>query len=160
MKRPAGRSIAFPLIGLIAIVSVITAAAGYLQAARSLQESLALQTERSVRHVGTVVEMLIRAEVPHLRTVARSLSANSDLTQAIDAARKAGAPTALAAVMDEFYKASNVDLFQVSDRNERVLYRAHDPAPRTRARGAGGACRAGGAGGGGSGGQRAVRAPS
>ena len=127
MKRLAGRSIAFPLIGLIALVSVITAAAGYLQAARSLQESLALQTERSVRHVGAVVEMLIRAEVPHLRTVARSLSANSDLTQAIEAARKAGAPTALAAVMDEFYKASKVDLFQVSDRDERVLYRAHDP---------------------------------
>ena len=128
VKRPAGRSIAFPLIGLIAIVSVITAAAGYLQAARSQQASLALQTERSVRHVGAVVEMLIRAEVPHLRTLARSLSANSDLTQAIDAARKAGNPVALAAVMDEFYKASKVDLFQVSDRDERVLYRAHDPA--------------------------------
>ena len=127
MKRPSGRSIAFPLIGLIALVSVITAAAGYLQAARSQQASLALQTERSVRHVGAVVEMLIRAEVPHLRTLARSLSANSDLAQAIDAARKAGNPAALAAVMDEFYKASNVDLFQVSDRDERVLYRAHDP---------------------------------
>ena len=123
-----GYSIAVPLIGLIAFVACGTAVVHYQQTARSQLESLSRQSEQSVRHVAVIVESMIRADVPRLGALARSLSGHAGLTDAFAEANRGGRRASLTALMDQIYKTAGVDVFQVSDAGERVLYRAHEPA--------------------------------
>ena len=123
-----GRSVAYPLIGLIALVACGTAAVNHVQTSRSQRQILAEQSEQAVRHVAVIVESLIRADVPRLGALARSLSGHAELTAAFAEANRGGSREPLAAVMDRLFRNAGVDQFQVSDANERVLYRAHAPA--------------------------------
>ncbi len=121
------RSIAYPLVGLIVLISLATAAAGYFQTLRAQSLNLTLSSEQGVRHTAAVVEALIRADVPRLGALARSLSENGELAAALARASADAGDQTLAPVLDRINKYSAVDLLQVSDRAERVLYRAHDP---------------------------------
>ena len=123
-----GYSITVPLIGLIAFVACGTAVVHYQQTALSQRESLSRQSEQNVRHVAVIVESMIRADVPRLGALARSLSGHAELTAAFAAANRGGRSAPLTALMDQIYKTAGVDIFQVSDAGERVLYRAHEPA--------------------------------
>ena len=120
-------SIAYPLVGLIVLISLATAAAGYFQTLRSQSQSLAQSSEQGVRHTAAVVETLIRAEVPRLGALARSLSENGELAAALARASADAGDQTLATVLDRISKYSAVDLLQVSNRGQMVLYRAHDP---------------------------------
>ena len=113
----SGRSIAYPLIGLIALVACGMAALNYVQTARSQQASRAAQSEQGVRQVAAVVQSLIRADAPRLAALARSLSAHADLGSAFADLQRSGRREKLIAVLDGLYKTAGVDLLQVSDGN-------------------------------------------
>ena len=122
-----GYSIAVPLIGLITLVACGTAAVHYQQTARSQKEGLTKDSERNVRHVAVIVESMIRADVPRLGALARSLSGHAELLAAFAEANRGGRREPLTTMMDQIYKSAGVDVLQVSDGRERVLYRAHEP---------------------------------
>ena len=121
------RSIAWPLIGLIVLVSLLMTGVSYWQMLRSHRATLAYQGEQSVKRAAAIAENLIRADVPRLGALARSLAGHTELGRALAQAELAGAPAALAVVMDGYFKSAGVDIFQVSNLYERVLYRAHEP---------------------------------
>ena len=123
-----GYSIAIPLIGLITLVACGTAAVHYQQTARAQKERLTKDSERNVRHVAVIVESMIRGDVQRLGALTRSLSGHAELIASFAEADRGGRREPLTTLMDRIYKTAGVDLLQVSDAHERVLYRAHEPA--------------------------------
>ena len=122
------RSIALPLIGLLALVASGGAVVSHLVNVRAIETSLKESERDKINHIGYIVETAIRAEAPRLSALARSLKDHAELKQRFAVRDQGQGHTGMRAVLDRLYLDTRVDVLAVTDAEQRVLYRAHDPA--------------------------------
>ncbi len=82
-----------------------------------------------VKTVSRVIERLIAQQTVRVRESSRLLAYSGDLAKALLSADR-GRPEALHVMLDEAYAVARLDLLQVTDASEIVVYRAEDPARR------------------------------
>ena len=79
--------------------------------------------------IGRVIGRLIAQQGAHLQQFARLLAANSELSSGL-ARKEPDRVAMIAAFFDRIQGISKADLLEVTDDEEIVVYRAHDPARR------------------------------
>ena len=121
------RSIALPLIGLLVLVVTGTALVSQIFNIRMTESNLRASEEAKVRYVASIVEEAIRGEAPRLGALAKLMKQHAELNAHFVARSKPGGMERLRWTIDRIYMDAKVDVLQVSDAQEVVVYRAHDP---------------------------------
>ncbi len=120
-------SIALPLIGLLVLVSSGGAIVSHFVNMRALESSLRESERDKVNHIGYIVETAIRAEAPRLSALARALKDHAELKRHLALNEQDQGAAGFRSVLDRLYLDTRVDLLSISDREQHIVYRAHDP---------------------------------
>ena len=121
------RSIALPLIGLLVLAVTGTALVSQISNIRMTESNLRASEEAKIRYVASIVEETIRAEAPRLGALAKLMKSHAELNAHFLARGKPGGIERLRWTIDRIYMEAKVDILQVSDADEVVIHRAHDP---------------------------------
>src|SRR5690606_5813052 len=121
------RSIALPLVGLLVLLSSGGAIVSHLVNVSAIENSLRESERDKVNHIGYIVETAIRSEAPRLSALARSLKDHLELKQRFALRQHDGGEAALRSVLDRLYLDTRVDVLEVVDSAQAIVYRAEDP---------------------------------
>ncbi len=124
-------SIAFPIIGLILFLITLTTVCHYYIQVQLLRQTLTAENRGKAQDIHFVIQSLVNKEAEKITALSKSLKEFHDLNKKIGQyiISSSGFET-IKQIIDRLYHESNVDIFEVTDREGRVLYRAHDPMRR------------------------------
>jgi len=117
------------LIGLIALVALLSPGIGYLLQSRAFDDAIGAEQRHKADTIGTVVAHLIAGKGPRLYAITRALQFHEGLRDAFTA-YQAGKPQPLTDLLDALRRDTGVDLLHAVDADGRMIYRAHDPVNR------------------------------
>ncbi len=119
--------LAYSILGLITFTAFSITLALYLIGTDALRRTIDMRefdrAERTYRMVKTMIDQKIR----NLFALSRSLKHNFTLINALEEYINTGNVNSLSTYMKQIYPELDVDIFQVTDSREKVLYRANAP---------------------------------
>ncbi|HNH34910.1 MAG TPA: ATP-binding protein [Rhodocyclaceae bacterium] len=123
MRRPSTIAALILVFALLAIGSHWFA---FRLTSGVLHEAVDLWEVQKVKAVGNEVIVLLENESHRVRLTARLTAGRNSLGRSL--ARRPADEATLRAVMDQAYAAGGASILEVTNRNQTVIYRAHDPA--------------------------------
>ncbi|MBN1456332.1 MAG: response regulator [Sedimentisphaerales bacterium] len=120
-------SIAYSIIGLVAIAALGTAVSLYIVSVKALEKNINAMNLSRTRAAHSLAQFVIDEKVKHLEVLSGTLRSNSRLQNAMEHYHRQGDTEPLKEAMDYIYSRIDVDHFKVIDTDQKVLYRAHDP---------------------------------
>ncbi|MFN0303154.1 MAG: histidine kinase dimerization/phospho-acceptor domain-containing protein, partial [Burkholderiales bacterium] len=111
-------------LGLVAFGAVVVA---YWIFRAILSDTLHDAEEARARHVSAIVQTTTISEAPRLQALANALRGHDGLRRGFEAHAAPGGEKLLRETLDELFTELRVDILEVTDVRERVLYRAHAP---------------------------------
>ena len=119
--------IAVSLISVIALVTVLPAALGYVLQSRAFERAFGAGEQHKADTVAAIIANLVAGEATRLQGITRTLKHHEGLQQAFVQYQKNGSTLALGGLLDELRRDAGLDLLHATDLQARVLHRAHDP---------------------------------
>jgi signal transduction histidine kinase/HPt (histidine-containing phosphotransfer) domain-containing protein/FixJ family two-component response regulator len=118
-------SLTFTLILAFALLAAISLWTAFQVSGRALQATVEAQERDEMRTIGRVLEELVAEHSLRARLTARLTAGRDSLATTLADAQGKGAAT-LAAVVESARVASEIDLIEVTDNREAVVYRSQE----------------------------------
>ena len=113
------------LLGLVVMVSVLAA---YFVNVRVMQNALYSREIDKAENIAFAVQAIIEEKIKRVVALSQILKTDGELIEGMARYIDAGLDlTRLTQAMDRLYARSNLGIFEMVDRKERVIYRAHLP---------------------------------
>jgi len=125
MKRNI--SLIFPILGMQVLLILWTTLSHYYIEVNTLRHTLSENETDKAEYTHFIVESLIKKETSKLSGLSKALKNRGDLINGLADYISSGNITNLKNAMDMLFPQFEVDIFQIADRNKKVLYQAHNP---------------------------------
>jgi PAS domain S-box-containing protein len=119
--------IAVALIGLIALVAVLSPGLGYLLQSRAFDRAIEIEERQRADTTSGIITSLIGSRAPRLYGITRALKSHAGLQEALAQYQATGNAAPLKDLLDDLRRDTGLDQLQASDAAGRVIYRAHEP---------------------------------
>ena len=124
-------SIIYPILGVLTLLISIAAIFHYFAQVTLLQETVKSKEELRSKDIRFAIQTLIDKETDKLSALAKALKEQDELVWEVAYYPNSEDNVSyLKEVMDRVYLGLNVDVFFVTDKEGKVIYRAHDPDRR------------------------------
>lgn len=115
------------LIALLVTLVIASQAGSYRVTQNVLEDTVRVQELEKIRTMGAVIEQELMRDIEHVTRSAKLLARDEKLIGGL-ALAAAGEPQIIASRLDQAKADSRLELLEITDSRERVVYRAHDPA--------------------------------
>jgi PAS domain S-box-containing protein len=122
--------IAVSLIGLIALVAVLSPGLGYLLQSRAFDEAIQIEERQRADTTSGILASLIGSRAPRLYGITRALRSHEGLQEALAQYQATGNTNLLKDLLDDLRRDTGLDQLHASDAAGGVIYRAHEPLRR------------------------------
>jgi signal transduction histidine kinase/CheY-like chemotaxis protein len=120
-------SIAYSIIGLVAVAVLGTATSLYVVSTSALKKNIHAMELHRTRAAHSLAQFVIDEKIKHLETLSKTIRSNYELKDAMVHFNQQGDTEPLKEAMDHIYSMIDVDNFKVIDANQKILYCVHDP---------------------------------
>ena len=117
------------LVLVFALLAALSQGVAYQVSSDLLGATVRAREIDKIDTISRVIERLIAQQGVHLQQLAQLLAANSELSSGLTR-QEPDRVTTITALFNRVQGISKLDLLEVTDDNEIVVYRAHDPARR------------------------------
>ena len=117
------------LVLVFALLAALSQGVAYQVSSDLLGTAVRAREIDKIDTISRVIERLIAQQSVHLQQFARLLAANNELSSGL-LRPEPDRVTAVAAIFSRIQGISKIDLLEVTDEREIVVYRAHDPTRR------------------------------
>ena len=117
------------LVLLLTVLVIVSQSTAYFVTSTQLTDAVREREIDKIKTISNVIESLLERESRQTQALAKMLSSNSALTAAV-AQAQLDKSAALDGIVRQVFSGSQLDLLEITDAQEIVIYRAHD-AQRT-----------------------------
>lgn len=117
------------LVLVFALLAALSQGVAYRVSSDLLGATVRAREIDKIDTISRVIERLIVQQGVHLQQIARLLAANSELSSGL-VRQQPNRTATIAAFFDRLQEVSKVELLEITDDKEIVVYRAHDPTRR------------------------------
>jgi signal transduction histidine kinase/CheY-like chemotaxis protein len=120
-------SIAYSIIGLVAVAALGTAISLYVVSVNALKKNIHAMELHRTRAAHSLAQFVVDEKIKHLEILAKTIRSNYELKDAMVHFNQQGDVEPLKEAMNHIYSIIDVDDVKVIDTNQKILYRANDP---------------------------------
>ncbi|KPA17530.1 diguanylate cyclase [Candidatus Magnetomorum sp. HK-1] len=124
-------SLVFPIMGMQILLILCTTLSHYYIEMTALQDTITENEASKAEDIHFIVESLIDKEISKLSGLSKVLKNRTDLIDGLSQYQSKKDTRSIKVAMDMLFPQMEVDIFQAADRNQRVIYQAHDPNSET-----------------------------
>jgi len=120
-------SLVFPIMGMQILLIICTSLSHYYIELKALQNTITENETSKAEDIHFIVESLIEKEISKLSGLSKVLKNRTDLIDGLIKYETDNDKATIKQAMDMLFPQMEVDIFQVADRNQHVIYQAHAP---------------------------------
>lgn len=120
-------SLVFPIMGMQILLIICTSLSHYYIELKALNNTITENEASKAEDIHFIVESLINKEISKLSGLSKVLKNRTDLIDGLLRYESDNDKKTIKQAMDMLFPQMEVDIFQVADRDQQVIYQAHAP---------------------------------